>query len=127
MGRLTSGNSNVRGPDAGIAGSEFNAVGRSREPPARNISRRSGIGFLRSFHQVFERAKAAPLQRGAASPSIDKQKPVRKYPGRATSQRKNLNQDLLERDTSRFQGLCLRQIDRQNTLVDAGRNPVGID
>ena len=54
-------------------------------------------------------------------------KPVRGCIPDGPSCEENLNQHLVERDSSRFQLLCLRQIHRQNTLVDAGRNLVGID
>jgi hypothetical protein len=50
----------------------------------------------------------------------------RYFPGGPNCE-ENLNQHLLERDASRFQALRLRQIHRENTLLDSGRNLVGID
>jgi hypothetical protein len=69
--------------------------------------------------RVFRRTGASHLNRKA------KTRP-RYFPGGPHCE-ENLNQHLLERDASRFQVLGLRQIHRKDTLLDSGRNLVGID
>jgi hypothetical protein len=70
--------------------------------------------------------KRPPLQAALPDPE-SKAKPAREdFPGGSHCE-ENLNLHLLERDASRFQVLRLRQIHRKDTLLDSGRNLVGVD
>jgi hypothetical protein len=64
---------------------------------------------------------------GEDDDAVPKQKPARDISRAGSHCEDNLNQQLLERDASRFQALRLWQIHRENTLLDSGRNLVGID
>jgi len=99
-------------------------VGSSREPPASNISTRLRI-FIPPFFWQGTSTRRSGSQGVAGLRLAQKTRPETIPDG--PPREENLNQHLLECDPSRFQVLCLRQIDRQNTLVDASRNPVGID
>ena len=64
---------------------------------------------------------------GEDDDAVSKQKPARDISRAGSHCEDNLNQQLLERDASRFQALRLWQIHRENTLLDPGRNLVGIN